>query len=64
MICYEEPGLTEDLYIVQKEELSITCYMRNMYLKRPSIFTRETHPLIRENVTQGLDSKGSASVAG
>jgi hypothetical protein len=25
MICFAEPGLTEDLYIVHKEEFSITC---------------------------------------
>jgi hypothetical protein len=31
MICYAKLGLTEDLYIVQKEEFSITCYMCNMY---------------------------------
>jgi hypothetical protein len=41
MICYTKSGLTENLYIVQKEELSITCYMCNMYLKRPTIFIRE-----------------------
>jgi hypothetical protein len=26
MICFAKPVLTEDLYIVQKEELSIACY--------------------------------------
>jgi hypothetical protein len=27
MICFAMPVLTEDLYIVQKETFSITCYM-------------------------------------
>jgi hypothetical protein len=31
MICFAKPGLTEDLYIVQKEEFSITCYMCDTY---------------------------------
>jgi hypothetical protein len=26
MICFAKPGLTENLYIVLKEEFSITCY--------------------------------------
>jgi hypothetical protein len=41
MICSAKPGLTEDLYIVQKEQFSISYYyMCNMHIsKRPSIFT-------------------------
>jgi hypothetical protein len=31
MICFAKPVLTEDLYIVQKEELLITCYKWEMY---------------------------------
>jgi hypothetical protein len=31
VICFAKPGLTEDLYIVHKEELSITCYMCDTY---------------------------------
>jgi hypothetical protein len=27
MICSVNPVLTEDLYVEQKEEFSITCYM-------------------------------------
>jgi hypothetical protein len=27
MICFAKPGPTEDLYIVQKEEFSMTRYM-------------------------------------
>jgi hypothetical protein len=26
MICFAKPVLTEDLYIVQKEKFSVTCY--------------------------------------
>jgi hypothetical protein len=31
MICFAKPVLTEDLYIVQNEEFSITCYMCETY---------------------------------
>jgi hypothetical protein len=31
MTCSANPILTEDLYIVQKEEFSITCYMCDTY---------------------------------
>jgi hypothetical protein len=31
MICFAKPGLTDDLYIEQKEEFSITSYMCDMY---------------------------------
>jgi hypothetical protein len=31
MLCSAKPVLTEDLYIVQKEEFSITCYMCDTY---------------------------------
>jgi hypothetical protein len=42
MISFAKPGLTEDLYIVQREEFSITCYMcvTHTWKKRPSIFIR------------------------
>jgi hypothetical protein len=43
MICSVKPVLTEDLYIVQKEEISITCYVSAMRTldERPSIFIRD-----------------------
>jgi hypothetical protein len=42
MICFAKSGLTEDLYIVHKEEFSITCYMCEGTLdERPSIFIRD-----------------------
>jgi hypothetical protein len=37
MICFAKPVLTEDLYIVQKEEFSITCI---------TIHKRQTHLLV------------------
>jgi hypothetical protein len=53
MICFAKPALTEDLYIVHKEKFSITCYVCYVHLiKAKSIHKRQTHPLIREDVTQ------------
>jgi hypothetical protein len=42
MICIAKPGLTEDFYIVQKEEYSIhaICAIRT-FDKRPSMFVRD-----------------------
>jgi hypothetical protein len=45
MICFAKPGLTEDLYIVHKEEFSITCHMCDMcetysYETNPSSYQR------------------------
>jgi hypothetical protein len=31
MICFAKSGLTEDLYIVHKEEFSVTCYKCDTY---------------------------------
>jgi hypothetical protein len=31
MICFPKPRLTDDLYIVHKEEFSVTCYMCDTY---------------------------------
>jgi hypothetical protein len=31
VICFAKPGLIEDLYIVYKEEFSITCCKCDMY---------------------------------
>jgi hypothetical protein len=31
MICFAMPDLTEDLYVMYKEEFSITCYMCDTY---------------------------------
>jgi hypothetical protein len=52
MICFAKPGLTEDLYIVQNEELSVTCYMWDTYSRQKTkhIYNRQTHSLVREDV--------------
>jgi hypothetical protein len=31
MNCFAKPVLTEDLYMAQKEEFSVTCYMLDTY---------------------------------
>jgi hypothetical protein len=50
------PVLTEHLYKVQKEEFSITRYMRDTctWRKAKHIRNRQTHLLVREGVTYGL----------
>jgi hypothetical protein len=52
-ICFAKPGLTEDFYILQKEEFVITCYMCDTYTGRKAKHThkRQTHLLLREDVT-------------
>jgi hypothetical protein len=61
MICCAKPGLTEDLYKVQKEKFSITWYMCETYTsKRRSLFVREKPILSSERVLyKDCDSKGS-----
>jgi hypothetical protein len=49
MICFAKPGLTEDLYIVHKEEFSVTCYICNTYTCRKAK-KRQTHLLARGDV--------------
>jgi hypothetical protein len=55
MICFAKPGLTGDLYIVHKEEFSVSCYM---YTKRTldkgevkPLHKRQTQHLVRQVVT-------------
>jgi hypothetical protein len=31
LVCFTKPVLTEYLYVVQKEEFSVTCYMCDRY---------------------------------
>jgi hypothetical protein len=51
-ICVAKPVVTEDLYIVQKEEFSITCYTCDTYAWRKAkhIHKRQNHLLVREDV--------------
>jgi hypothetical protein len=51
MIYFAKPGLTEDLYIVQKEEFTVTCYVYVLYIL---LKKRQTHPLVERDITQGL----------
>jgi hypothetical protein len=51
VICSAKPVLTEDLCVVQKETLSIMCYICEMYTWRKA---KHIHLLVREDVTQGL----------
>jgi hypothetical protein len=63
MICFAKPVLTEDSYIVQKEEFSITCYMCDMYTgDRPSIFIRNKPIFSSEGMLhKDYDRKGSVA---
>jgi hypothetical protein len=56
MISFAKPVLKENFYIVQKEEFSMICYMCESYnwRKVKRIHKRQTHPLFREDVSQGL----------
>jgi hypothetical protein len=56
MICFAKPGLTEDLCVVCKEEFVIIFYMCHTYTwrKPKHIHKRQTHLLVREDVTWGL----------
>jgi hypothetical protein len=54
MICSAKPVLREDLCVVHKEEFSITYYMCDTYIyegEEKPIHKRQTHPLVREDVT-------------
>jgi hypothetical protein len=60
MICFAKSVLTEELYIVHKEEFSITCYMCDTYLKMSSIFIRDKPILSSERMLHKYyDHKGS-----
>jgi hypothetical protein len=53
MICSGKPVLIQDLYVVQKEDFSITCCMCEMctWQNAEHIHNRRTHLLVREDVT-------------
>jgi hypothetical protein len=54
MIGSAKPGLKDDIYIVQKEEFSVTCcYMCDTYTlqKTKHVHKRQIYPLVREYVT-------------
>jgi hypothetical protein len=62
-ICFPKPGLTKDLYILQKEEFSIICYMCYTYTwQRRSIFIIDNLILSSETMLhKDYDSKGSVA---
>jgi hypothetical protein len=62
MICFAKAVLTEDMYMVQKEEFSLTCYMSDAYTWRKAkhIHKRETHLPVRERMShKDYDCRGS-----
>jgi hypothetical protein len=60
MICFAKPILTEEFYIVQKEEFPITRYMCDTYTRQnQSTFLRDYYILSSERMLQkDYDSKG------
>jgi hypothetical protein len=48
MICSAKPVLTEDLCLGQKEEFSVTCYVRNILLTKGQAYSLETNPSSRQ----------------
>ncbi|PNF38357.1 hypothetical protein B7P43_G10529 [Cryptotermes secundus] len=62
MIYFAKPGLAEDLYIVQKKEFSVTCYICAMLTlnERPGIYMRGKHIFSSESMLhKDYDCKGS-----
>jgi hypothetical protein len=61
MNCFAEPVLTGDLYIVHKEEFSVTRYMWDTYTsQRRSLFIRENPILSLDRMLhKDYDGKGS-----
>jgi hypothetical protein len=42
---------------VQKQEFSVTCFICDTHKKAKHVHKKQTHLLLRENVTQGYDRK-------
>jgi hypothetical protein len=63
MICFVKPGLTEVLYIVHKEEFSVTCYVCDTYTWQIwSLFIRDKPALSWERILhKDYDRKGSVA---
>jgi hypothetical protein len=64
MIWFAKPVLREDLYLVQEEEFSVTCYMCDMYTRKKAkhIHKRQTHrPTLSSErmLHKDYDHKGS-----
>jgi hypothetical protein len=50
MICFAKPELTEDFYIVQKKEFSITCYMCDTCTRRKAKHILRDKPISSERI--------------
>jgi hypothetical protein len=63
MMCFAKSVLTEDLYIVLKEEFSNTFYMYGIHtLQRRSLFIRDKPILSSERLLhENYDPKGSVT---
>jgi hypothetical protein len=60
MFYFAKPVLTEDLYIMKREEFSVTCYMKRTLGEKPSIFVRDKLIFSSEMMLlKGYDRKGS-----
>jgi hypothetical protein len=61
MICFAKPSLTDDLYIVHKEEFLITCYMNDMHTwQKRNVFIRDKDMLSSERMLRkDCNHKGS-----
>jgi hypothetical protein len=57
MICFAKPELTENLYVVQKEELSITCYVCNTYTRQKAkhIHKKQWNNVVHAEISKGQD---------
>jgi hypothetical protein len=54
MICFAKLVLTESLHVVQKQERSVTCCVRDTLDKKPSIFIRDKHIFSSERMLQNF----------
>jgi hypothetical protein len=60
MIYFAKPGLTEDLYRVQKEEFSVTCHMCDTYTWRKAKHILRDKPILSSErmLHKDYDRKG------
>jgi hypothetical protein len=59
MAGFAKPGLTGGLYIVHKEEISITCYLWDTYICMKKAKRRQTHPPSERMLHKEFDRKVS-----
>jgi hypothetical protein len=62
MISFAKPVLTGDLYVAQKEEFSITCYMCDTYTWRKVKHIHKTPIFLSQRMLRkDYDDKGSGA---